>query len=273
MSFYMISPHMNTLERYLLVFITLLACHVAQAQSDVNAHQEGRTIVVTYQLSELSDVRLLVSDNGTPEAEIPLAYLKGDVGKRVTPGPSKKIIWNVLEQYEKPRFQGNLQFKVKGVPSSRFFVGINGGYSMDSGIMAGLSFGQLTHLIGWYGKAMTTLSFPHNAAYECDASGRINGVLPAYSGTASTFKAFGVAGLTLRLARPVYLNVGVGYGMRQLEWEMIDGTWVKNGNGSYGNVAVDAGLILRFNHIGIMAGATYIPITHVDFSLGLCFAF
>lgn len=264
---------MNAFERYLLVLFTLFACCVAQAQSDVNAHQEGKTIVVTYQLLEQSDVRLLVSDNGASKTEIPLTYLKGDVGKRVKPGPSKKIIWNVLEQYEKPRFQGNLQFEVKGVPSSLFFIGINSGYSLDSGIMAGISFGQLTHAVGWYGKAMTTLSFPHNTVYECDANGKINDVLPAYSGKVNTFKAFGVVGLTVRIARPVFLNIGAGYGKRQLEWEMIDGTWVKNGSGSYGNVAVDAGLIFRFNHIGIMAGATFIPTTHFDFSLGLCFAF
>lgn len=263
---------MSSFKQYLFVFLSFLACHAVQAQSDVNAHQEGKAIVVTYQLSERSDVRLLVSDNGATMTEIPLTFLKGDVGKRVNPGTSKKIVWNVLEQYEKPRFQGNLQFEVKGTPCSQFFVGINGGYSLDSGIMAGISFGQLTHLVGWYGKAMTGFSLPHNTEYECDQDGKIDGVLPAYSGTANSFKAFGVVGLTLRMSRFAFLNLGAGYGMRKLEWEMIDGTWVKNLGGSYGKIAVDLGLILRFNHVGIMVATTFIPV-NFDFSLGLCYAF
>lgn len=263
---------MNFPKRYLLVLLSLLTCHVVLAQSDVNAHQEGRTIVITYKLSELSDVHLLVSDNGATMAEIPLTYLEGDVGKKIKPGSSKHIIWNVLEQYEAPRFQGNLQFEVKGVPCSQFFVGINGGYSLDSGVMAGISFGQLTHSIGWYVKAMTSLSFPQRTVHECGGDGRIEGILPAYSGSTNTFKAFGAAGLTIRMARSAFFNIGAGYGMRKLEWEMINESWVKNVEGSYGKIAVDAGLILRFNHVGVMLGVTFIPV-NFNFSLGLCYAF
>jgi hypothetical protein len=97
-------------------------------------------------------------------------------------------------------------------------------------------------------------------------------MLPAYSGIASKFKAYGVAGLTIRMGVPVYLNAGVGYCTRNHEWETTDGNWVKNKPGSYSGLAIDAGIMGKLNHIALSAGATLIK-KSVDVCVGVGYVF
>ena len=245
----------------------------AQKVTNVDANQEGKAIAVTYDLNEMADISLYVTqDGGRTKTLIPQAYLAGDSGKKVQPGHENKILWKVLEQYPNQNFQGeNMSFIVKGKPSMRFFAMLNAGYSFDSGFNAGLSFGQIGQF-GWYGKAMTTFSFPKNSEFESDENGMVDGMLPAYSGKSSTFKAYGIAGLTVRLGAPVFLMAGVGYGARVYDWETTDGRWVKNTPGSYSGLAIDAGVMTKINNIAISFGATLVS-GKVDLSLGVGYVF
>ena len=245
----------------------------AQYIDHVDANQEGKAIAITYELGEMADITLFVTQDGSSiKTQIPKAYLVGDVGKKVKPGTQKKILWRVMEQFPDQDFQGeDISFVVKAKPSMRFFTMLNAGYSMDSGVNAGLTLGQLGQ-IGWYVKGMSTLSLPKAADYECDENGFVDDVLPAYSGMANKFKAYGVAGVTVRLGIPVYVTAGLGYGMRDYAWETIDGKWVKNLPGSYSGVAIDAGIIGRLNSFAISAGATMLG-GKVDFSFGFGFLF
>ncbi len=255
----------------IVLAVSLATASFASAQSitNVDANQEGKAIAVTYDLKEKSNISLFITQNGgQTKTAIPAKYTSGDVGKNVSPGVEKKILWRVLDQYPNEDFRGeNLSFIVQGKPCMAFFAILNAGYSLDSGFNMGLTFGQLGS-IGWYGKVMTTLSMPKSTEYECDENGYVDGTLPAYSGASAKFKAYGVAGATIRLGAPVYLNAGVGYGLRKYAWETLDGKWVKNMGGSYSGVAVDAGLIVKFGKLAISAGATYLS-KSVDFCAGV----
>lgn len=253
----------------------LMLSAICQAQSitNVDANQEGKSIAVTYDLNEMADISLYVTqDGGRTKTLIPQAYLAGDAGKKVTPGSEKKILWRVLDQYPNQNFQGeNMSFIVKGKPSMRFFAMLNAGYSLDSGFNMGASVGQLG-FIGWYVKGMTTFAAPQNSEFECDENGYVDGSLPAYSGNASKFKAYGIAGITVRMGIPVYLNAGVGYGARVYEWETTDGRWVKNLPGSYSGLAIDAGLMTKVKNIVISAGSTLVG-GNVDINVGVGYVF
>ena len=114
------------------------------------------------------------------------------MGKQISPGTNKRILWRVLEQYPNQTFQGeNMSFIVKAEPIMRFFALLNVGYSFDSGVNVGVSIGQLGQ-IGWYAKAVSSLSFPKSADFECNENGAIDGILPAYSGVANSYKVYGV---------------------------------------------------------------------------------
>lgn len=245
----------------------------AQKVTNVDANQEGKTIAVTYSLNEMADISLYVTqDGGRTKTAVPQAYISGDTGKRVQPGQEKKLLWKVLEQYPNQNFQGeNMSFIVKAKPSMRFFGMLNAGYSLDSGFNAGFTVGQIGQF-GWYVKAMTTFSFPKNSEFESDENGMIDGMLPAYSGKASTFKTYGVAGVTVRLGAPVYFLAGVGYGTRVYDWETTDGRWVKNTPGSYSGLAIDAGVMTKLNNIALSVGATLVN-GNVDLNLGVGFIF
>lgn len=277
---------MDLLKGSIVIASLLVSTGIAMAQNitNVDANQEGKAIAITYSLDEKANISLFATqDGGATKIAIPLEFMSGDVGKRVRPGKEKKILWRPLEQMSDRDFRrDNLSFIVVGTPSIRFFATLNGGYSMDSGLMLGATVGQLGRF-GWYVKGMTSLSFPKGAAFESERNGYVDGVMPAYSGLANKFKAYGIVGANVRLGIPVYLNAGIGYGRRVCEWQTSNGNWVKvketDTNGalapqSYANLAVDFGVMTKIQNFVVSLGATWIYLGRdFDFSLGLGYLF
>lgn len=266
---------MKFAKRVIATICAGLFSHLAIGQniSNVDANQEGKAIAITYDLGEKSNISLYVSNNnGKDKRLIPTEYVTGDVGKGIKPGKSKKMLWKVLEQYPNQNFEGeNLSFIVRGKIAMKPFVVINGGYSIDSQYMAGITAGQLGQ-VGWYVKGMMTPSTPQRTEFTCNAEGLVGDIMPAYSGTYSTFKYYGAAGINIRLGIPLYLNAGVGYGGRTLYWETSDNRWVKNSAGSYSGLAIDAGLMGTIKNIIISAGVTVIQ-SNIDINIGVGYAF
>lgn len=277
---------MDLLKGSIVIASLLVSTGIAMAQNitNVDANQEGKAIAITYSLDEKANISLFATlDEGKTITTLPLQFLSGDVGKRVSPGKEKKILWMPLEQYQGQDFRKtNLSFIVVGKPCMRFFATLNGGYSMDSGLMLGATVGQLG-LVGWYVKGMTTLSFPKSAAFESERNGYIDGIMPAYSGLGIKYKAYGIVGANVRLGIPLYLNAGIGYGGRVCEWQTSNGDWVKvkdtDTNGtlvpqSYANLAVDFGVLAKIQNFVVSLGTTWIYLGRdFDFSLGVGYLF
>lgn len=245
----------------------------SQNITNVDANQEGKAIAITYDLAEKSNISLYISNNnGKDKKLIPNEYLSGDIGKKVVPGEDRKILWKVLEQFPNQNFEGeNLSFIVKGKIAMKTFVQVNGGYSIDSGCMVGITVGQLGQ-IGWYVKGNMTPSLRYKTEYTCNETGYVEETMPAYSGYCSTYKGYGLAGLSVRLGIPLYLHAGVGYGGRELYWETTNNNWVKNTSGSYSGLAIDGGLITTINSLVFSASVTMIS-SNIDFCIGLGYAF
>lgn len=245
----------------------------SQNITNVDANQEGKAIAITYDLGEKSNISLYISyNNGKDKTLIPIKYASGDVGSKIIPGKSKKILWKVLDQYPNKNFEGeNLSFIVKAKIAMKSFVVINGGYSIDSQHMLGITAGQLGQ-VGWYVRGMMTPSTPRRTDFTCNAEGLVGDIMPAYSGMYSTFKCYGAAGINIRLGLPLYLNAGVGYGDRTLYWETSDNRWVKNSSDSYFGLAIDAGLMGTFKNLIISAGVTAIQ-SNLDLNIGIGYAF
>lgn len=241
--------------------------------SNVDANQEGKSIAITYDLRTSANVSVFYTqDGGKTRTQIPRAFLSGDVGIKIAPGNNKRILWRVLEQYPDQGFHAdNMSFIVQGQVPLAFFAQFNAGYALDSGVNVGLTIGQLGRM-GWYAKFMSTLSLPQSTDFESDEKGYVDGVLPVYTGTANTFKMYGVAGVLFQLASPLYLNAGLGYGTRVANWEISDGRWVKNVPLSYGGLAIDAGLMVRLDKVALSAGVTLVK-GNADIFLGVGYVF
>jgi len=114
----MIKIDKSILSPHLIVFL-LLFQHIALAQriDNVRASQEGKIIVVTYDLTGLSScqsatVKLYCSEDGGATWGSVLQKVTGDAGSGIKAGTGKRIVWDVLSERE--RFVGDrMMFEVR----------------------------------------------------------------------------------------------------------------------------------------------------------------
>ena len=105
---------------FLLLSVFTAVCSFGQTVSNVDAYQEGKNIIITYDIDKaghVSDV-YCSTDGGRTWGE-PLRQVTGDVNKQV-PAGNHRIVWNVLSEREKLS-GANICFKVVA-NSGRFTV-------------------------------------------------------------------------------------------------------------------------------------------------------
>ena len=105
------------MEKVVMFFLFVLLATMVSAQniSNVDFHQEGDEIVITYDLDESSPIGVYVSlDGGKSYKE--MRSIQGDVGKSVLPG-KKRMVWKVLDDIP-DGLVGQCQFEV----STNLFV-------------------------------------------------------------------------------------------------------------------------------------------------------
>ena len=119
------------------------------------------------------------------------------------------------------------------------FVTLNGSYTPFS---MGFSVGMVKRF-GWFVSAMTNGSFTGMGNLpQVDAQGFLDdGHLPMYNGTKATGRLSVIAGGMMRVVEPIYVRVGVGYGVRNLCWQDKEQQWYKIKGYSLQGVDVSAG--------------------------------
>ena len=105
---------------FLLLFAFTAVCSFGQTVSNVDAYQEGKNIIITYDTDKAGSVGDVYcsTDGGRTWGE-PLRQVTGDVNKQV-PAGNHRIVWDVLSEREKLS-GANICFKVE-VNSVRFTV-------------------------------------------------------------------------------------------------------------------------------------------------------
>ena len=105
---------------FLLLSVVTAVCSFGQMVSNVDAYQEGKNIIITYDIDKLGFVELVnCSTDGGCTWGAPLQHVSGDVNKQV-PAGSHRIVWDVLSEREKLA-GANICFKVEA-NSGRFTV-------------------------------------------------------------------------------------------------------------------------------------------------------
>lgn len=112
------------MKRIYTLFLSLVCftavCSFGQTVSNVDAYQEGKNIIITYDTDKAGSVGDVYcsTDGGRTWGE-PLRQVTGDVNKQVQAG-SHRIVWDVLSEREKLA-GANISFKVEA-NSCRFMV-------------------------------------------------------------------------------------------------------------------------------------------------------
>ena len=105
---------------FLLLFVVTAVCSFGQTVSNVDAYQEGKNIIITYDIDKAGSVGdVYCSTDGGRTWGAPLKQVTGDVNKQV-PAGSHRIVWDVLAEREKLT-GANICFKVVA-NSGRFTV-------------------------------------------------------------------------------------------------------------------------------------------------------
>ena len=105
---------------FLLLSVFTAVCSFGQTVSNVDAYQEGKNIIITYDTDKAGSVGdVYCSTDGGRTWGVPLKQVTGDVNKQV-PAGSHRIVWDVLSEREKLA-GANISFKVEA-NSCRFMV-------------------------------------------------------------------------------------------------------------------------------------------------------
>ena len=105
---------------FLLLSVFTAVCCFGQTVSNVDAYQEGKNIIITYDTDKAGSVGdVYCSTDGGRTWGAPLKQVTGDVNKQV-PAGNHRIVWDVLSEREKLA-NANICFKVD-VNSGRFMV-------------------------------------------------------------------------------------------------------------------------------------------------------
>jgi len=275
------------MRKYIILLFLLFSAITSFAEnaSNIRVRQEGKAIVITYDLSKNSFVRLL---RGSEE----LTAVTGDVGKGVSAGKDRQIVWKPLEEYEDEEFIARgVQFKVETMDSYDYYsqnakirtlVLGQVGIPVTSQLNYGVKIGQVyNYAFGWYVNGRSNFNFTP-AELTCDAGGYIDGERPFYSfysGNRSITYYIINAGLLMacpisdNMFNTVGLYVGVGYGKREFKWETTDGLWVKYAPTSHTGCSVNMGFLFSIYGVTFEFGVNTINFKWAELEAGIGFMF
>lgn len=142
---------------------------------------------------------------------------------------------------EKPKSEAKpkVEKPQASIPST-WFATLNFAYDPSPQTSFGFTVGSVKKF-GWFFSAMSNFGFKAmEYNYTADVDGYVDGNYPAYSGESCSTRISVIGGAMMKVANPLYLRAGVGYGMRVKSWYTGDVGLVKMSNDSW--IGVDASL-------------------------------
>ena len=268
--------------------------------TNIRARQEDKTVIIRYELKELSEVKLFISlDDG--EHYTDTMKVTGNVNGVVPAGKNKTIRWKAFQDlgygdYPEIRFK----FVTQEAPTSnnskvpkgknkplgvlpgygrhdgmKTFATLNASYG-NSGIpMVGFTVGQYDKF-GWFVTLMTGLDLDYmgyQVVDHCKKDGYIGTILPFYNPVSKTSAVSGVVGGIMQLSDAIYAKAGVGYGMRSVAWQLWEGDYVTNDGFSAHGVDISAGLLFDLSRFVLTIDGVTTNFHVFEGRVGLGFSF
>lgn len=105
---------------------------------------------------------------------------------------------------------------------------------------------------------------------ECTSDGlNASGNELWFSGNTASSRLAITGGALFRLAMPLYLYAGAGYGYKKLAWETMDGRWMENSDETVKGIEVETGLILRAKNFAFSAGVQSNSFKYMEATVGI----
>ena len=98
---------------FLLWIVSPFHLLAQSAVSNVRAMQEGRNVVLLYDLSKDTEILQVKIEVDGRSRVIPSSCLSGDVGKKVLHGTNRRIVYNVLSDYTSGLRSDNVYFVIE----------------------------------------------------------------------------------------------------------------------------------------------------------------
>ena len=148
-----------------------------------------------------------------------------------------------------------------------------------AGVGSTVSYGLMVGVVkkwGWYLKAKYDFKSQETEA-ECTSLGtNTQGTPMWFTGETATTRMAVTTGVMRRLAKPLYLYMGAGFGYKKLAWEMADGVsgtnsdkWAENVDDSYTGIEADLGLVLRTGNVAFTAGVQSNSFKYFEATVGI----
>lgn len=173
-----------------------------------------------------------------------------------------------LKQEKKPKVENSKEW------NNDFFGTLNASFSTMPKVSFGFTIGQVKHF-GWFVSAMTNgNSKGFSAVGQCGADGYLeDGSFPMYSGESDINRLSVIAGGIMRFSDMIGIRLGAGYGIRNLNWQTIDGQYYRNAAYSEKGIDVSAGLQMHFNGFVVSLEGVSTNFKTIEGKVGLGMAF
>jgi hypothetical protein len=185
----------------------------------------------------------------------------------------------VVEKPQKPKEEKKVEPKpkkekpAKSATPSVWFATANVAYSLAPQASFGFSMGQVKRF-GWFVSAMSNFGFKA-LQYNCiaDAEGYVDGEYPYYNGESCKTRISVIGGAMMKVAEPLYLLAGVGYGIRAEGRYADDGQLVKMSGDSWTGVDMSLGAQLHLKGFVLSLEAVTTSFKDVEAKVGVGYSF
>ena len=175
----------------------------------------------------------------------------------------KQDIQNQPKQEETPVY-------VKPLSDRDKFVMLTAAYSTSPQLSVGLSFGMLKTW-GWYVSVASGLEFDAlKAQREDDAAGTAGYY---YDGNNTSARLSAHAGVMYRVAKPMAIKLGLGYGIRNLAFSTFDGDYVMINSASHKGLECSAGVHLSLGRMALAVDLLTIGFKYSEIKVGIGYNF
>lgn len=275
------------MKKFILI-VTVLSLNILHAPcqkvTNVRSSQSGNKIVVLYDLSGKADVSVTMKAG---DQKYSATRLSGDIGKGINRGQDRKIIWDVLSEYPDGFEADSVIFTVKATPVWRTFLLAEGAVSpsplQGSG---GFVVGRVARW-GYYLKFRSSFSFaPSNDGYFSYSYVNLDGTsMPVNQSdinkliTGKTKKTEVICNVgamcnfSMNTDYPMYVYLGLGYGLRKQMWEFNSDKWLRYNPTAYEGVSVDFGMMFALKNFLLDVGVNTINFQYAELQFGIGWLF
>lgn len=186
--------------------------------------------------------------------------------KNITIKEGETLSVNEMLQADKETVDNNVAMKPKNKKLDKAinFVTLNAAYSVAPQTSFGLTYGHVKK-VGFFVNAMTNFNFMFGGNAWEDMYNE-NEVI--FSGKSSDARLSLIGGVMVKIADPVYVKLGAGYGMRVKCWE-LSGKWYEYSPNTHRGVDLTAGLMLNAKGVAISTDVVTTNFKTLEIKLGI----